>query len=606
MALAGVAAGVAMHGYIPGRVAGPLFAAYFLWLWIAARDRFPGWKAVGAFAAGFVVMAGPVIWYALVSGRSHYWHYVQSVNPNRDAGAWRYLSTMAEAAPVYLGMLRGPGDPTSAENLPYVSLLNAWAGGPVIVGLLLALAGFWRPIPAFLLGYIVAGFAPSMLGGGFAHPTDRRVVFALPPLFLLSAVAFERLRLAFTTAWRPLGWVVHAGILGVGLAGLASGLHWYFKVYSVDPSVLTYRNVRGHEAGIIVHQDPALPTVISPLVPGGVTAGILFPPKTRFLKVVHPEDLIGLPAGSALKLALDGGFSGAEQLIGKLYPGAKTESVPPPPGMDLPHHFGPSLLIKGRIPAEDLAALPDLMGPQGRLPVGAILQPGVQGVWRGVFRLEKSGGPIQVGFDWPGWRISVNDRPVSPGARIALPGGFHRLRLQGKVPAEGGALPLSLKAPEGDLLQLGRLAGIDWPWGWSAAIGKGDGRWGSAAMLERREMLAVVHFYDEAAQIGNPFFARLSGHLKVPASGEYRFSAAIPTRVGIRIAGREVYDSLEDPFKPQGTPLRLTAGQAVPIQTLFWSSHVGSVDRVLRLMVQGPGDAVAKELPLTWLTLDRP
>ncbi|HDQ26825.1 MAG TPA: hypothetical protein ENN43_08800 [bacterium] len=194
--LAGLAAGFALHGYFPGRGAPLIFLAWFcasFVLWRGFRITAPHFLV---FWLGFAITGSPVILFALKHPQV-YFQYMTHANPNTGQGIGRYIETIALNFREYARVFHFRSDMDYSFQMGRPPILDRVTGALFPPAFFAAFLLFFRPVSAFILLVFFAGMLPAMLGdAGFDHPTQRRMIMALPAVYLFAALSFEALRRA--------------------------------------------------------------------------------------------------------------------------------------------------------------------------------------------------------------------------------------------------------------------------------------------------------------------------------------------------------------------------------------------------------------------------
>ncbi len=197
---AGLAGGYSLQGYVPGRGVFVLFAAWFILMLITRKKIFHKTTNFLAFWAGFILVASPVIYYAIAEP-NQYWGYVNSVNPSRGGGLPAYFRQVLSNIHLYAAMFYTKSAWETMNHVPYKPLFDAVTCVFFSSGLFLCLSAFWKPVPSILLILFFGGLVPGLLGGGSTiQPNAGRAIICFPVIFIICAYAIERLRRIFSSA----------------------------------------------------------------------------------------------------------------------------------------------------------------------------------------------------------------------------------------------------------------------------------------------------------------------------------------------------------------------------------------------------------------------
>jgi hypothetical protein len=600
--LAGAAAGLSLWGFIPGRGVPAIFVVWLLFVAVFLREQRPTRGQWLAFLGVLFVVCSPIIYYAL-RWPQFYWTYVTNQNPNRGQGLLSYLHTLITESGPYFKAFHLQGDVDAGMSPPGQPMLDNVAAWLFPIGLFAALAYFWRPVNAFLIGLFLAGIMPAVLGAGFAHPTTRRMVLAWPAVFMMIALVFETVRRSVNAAgdrrrdlWLGLAFVT------LGALSYARNVQNYFCDFYTDPEVVAhiahddYRIYRAHR------EDPGSDMVTSPIFQG-VVWGFYFPRVSSTL-VYEPEDLLRLDTDHAVDIYLDPLYEGAADFIRTAVPSAKVDDEASPYYPDVQVSRDPMapqwLFTRIRIPAGGLAAARG-MDLDGRR--SDVFGPGFAGdvlgrriALRATLVAPRKPSTARLLLAWPGFRAKLDSRPLGFGEPIQLEGGVHELSLEGRVPAGAtGALPLSLELDGQATRPL--LYPLRWPYGVVATFFTGSRAWKTAPRFSRRFAVSSYRFHD-LGEVFLPFSIRLRALLVPTVSGDYRLATSQWGQLRVMADGRQVFDDL--PGETQTAEvLRLTAGKPVSLDMYHEGFPGGSLNRAFQLLWRKPGSSDPEAVPST-------
>lgn len=599
----GFLAGLSMHGYVPGRPVGIVFLAWFAWLWLTKRPLAPDWKLATAFGAGFIACAGVVIWWALTHW-AHYMHYVDTMNPNRAKGVVAYAATFIKELPPYLKMFFHSGDLSSAEEIPFTPFFTPLASAWVVVGLGVALAGFWRGLPSVLLAFFMLGLSASVLGQGFSHPTYRRLVLLVPPAFLLAAYAFERVRLGIAASKKS--WVNAALVALAFLAAFwATWRSWdhYFTRYSHDPRVVAGRHYGGHLVGNLMRANPKAIALVGPHFTGVVAAAILLPENQGNLVFRGLEDLLQVPPGRDAVLALEPWWKEQVGQLKELLPGIELTEYP---GPVVEGSLYPGSMIGGVAKAAQLQALRGflLKGTDKVFDLRSTALPsdlaGREVEFEATAFLPGKGGGVTGEAGAPDWSLSLDGKRLDPVRATVFSGGVHRLSLKGRVPAQGlGPLPMRLMVEGQDLFNPLRVMAHRFANGIRMEFRRIETPDTAKPDAERLEVHPQVFQYDITI-LPLDYKARLKAWFTPPTTGEWRFETRSSIRSRIRVAGKPVFDSMDPGMPKLARSIKLTAGQAVPLEADFYICAV--FECRLPVVLAAPPGGEFKVIDAAWVT----
>lgn len=608
-AVAGFTAGLSMHGYVPGRAVGILFLLWFLWLYLFDQERFPGLKKTAVFFAGYLVCAGPVLWWAATHW-DHFNAYVGGHSPYGGQGVKRHIQGFIAELPVYARWLHVRGDPSNAEDIAYHPALDLVSGALFPVAFFFCVFLCWRPVYAFALALLVTGMAPAVFGGGFAHPTGRRLVLALPSIFLIVSLGLERVRAQMAASGGLLGRVaLPLAVLGAAVWANAHSWDWYFNRYSKDPGVITQRNPTTHHAGQEIRAHEGWTVANTPSVTGWVTTPLLLPEGVKTHNVQGVDELLALNPQSDVLFMAGEPMAWARPLFASLFPSFQYKSYPWP-GADPDPAFQQLALIRCEIKKEDILGLRGLRLAPGGTPMAVFDSPFPKEyssmilALEGTFFMPDKGGEFKAELAWPHWSLKVDGRPLPWGQARLLDGGVHRLRLEGKLPnpAPASPLPLRLFCPYGDLVAMRRVVSADFSFGATMEFGPGllsKEPWTQAPSSRRIEPVMNTFYYDPTP-LPVPYSVRAKAWLKVPETGPYAFGIGMNNEGRIKVKGLLAFDNVGRRHAPAGAPVTLKAGEEVSFEGEF-SVCPSPECRIIKVMVKRPGNPISLVLPLTWI-----
>jgi hypothetical protein len=622
-ALAGLCAGLCLHGYIPGRLAPPILLAWLLSAWIPGaegpRARF---SQLAVFAGAAFLAALPVLLWA----RQNPELYFFSTRRYGAAGILDSLAQLKRTLPDYAAVLfrRADGIFEPTDGLAFFPVFRPDLLGAVALPLgLLACARAWRKPWArlILLGFF-GGFLPAALAGDGTHPNTRRALLMLPFALAAGAWAWESLRASAGGRWQP--WLRRALIAGAALGVLLS-LHQYFFLMMGGAEM---RDAYYHQAALIdaqrrqhpgshvrISMDLGMPRTHQLVYaadaahrrlaayPNFIILDERLGPQPEGLK--HFDDFLAPQAVAQDQLWLLAPYLvEAKPLLQALFPQGvwhvDAERRAPGPAFPRWDKQAPFVqVVSFATTAREQAAYRGLVD-LGQAPYAPHARVDAFSAGFGVAqrgkRLDLGGAWITDGGDavlrlpWPGWRLELDGAAISPGRAFHLDPGAHRVRLKGSVPAgASGALPLSLTLDGFAADAAASLAPIDPRFGFDAESADGSGH------RYRRWELLPSHRYQEPEGLDLPATLRWRGRVQVPEAGPYRFRLAPSFDGRLELGGQAAA-----PGVPDGLSLTLKAGQALPLA--MDGSYVNDRWQVQTayLQVWGPGDTDWKALPFDW------
>ena len=302
-ALSGGLLALGLNTYTAYRVIPFFMAAYFAYWLLAHRAR---WRrdleGMGIFLAGAVVAAAPLAAYVV-----RHWS-IFLIRMNRIS-VFRDVEAAGSYAPVWsnlrkvLLMFNAQGDMAALNNLPGAPMLHAVVGILFVLGLIWAARWFWKELPALYLLWFGSVASLAVLTVAHEAPNARRPIGLIPLIYLLVAVTFTLLWLAWRRAFgekrtRPLFALLTALVVIV----MGANLNAYFRVQAVNPAVwYAYSPEESAIGEFLARQPDDLTIYLDPQYVGH--AAIRFIGGERDVIPLNPSQHIPLrqpPAGDAL------------------------------------------------------------------------------------------------------------------------------------------------------------------------------------------------------------------------------------------------------------------------------------------------------------------
>lgn len=346
---AGLALGANLHTYTPARLV-PLIVAAFLLLQLlpGLRSQGPrlGWRGLAALAVGFLLTAGPMLWYirehwAAYTLRSEQVSIFTDVKQSGRSLPFELWGTLTK----HLLMFNFRGDFNARHNLhflPQVDLVSAAAltvAAPVLLGQALRDAR-----ARFILLWGGAMLAAGILTLPVEAPQGHRTVLAAPALALGLVLGLAPLgspvKAAFGGAWpqslKALGLVLLLGSVGLNAWEL-------LKVWPVHPATFHSFSPRASAVMRRVQASPPQTMVYVSHLPGeyqyhgyewGAFARFALGLQNRPWAVLRPEQAVPAqgPHGPTRSALLIWGESdqAVSAAVGALWPGLAVHREPQP------------------------------------------------------------------------------------------------------------------------------------------------------------------------------------------------------------------------------------------------------------------------------------
>jgi hypothetical protein len=604
---AGFCAAMGFQGYIPGRTIMPLLFLWLGWIFLVSRADFPGWKGVAFILLGFFIGCGQVLWFGTFTQPGSLWgEYLRQANPNQGRGMLAYASTALEILPIYFRIFNLHGDPSASDNIPHMAMLDPVCQLLFPLGFFFCLARFWRPLPAFLISFLMAGLLPTLLSRGFAHPNFRRMMLVQPPVYLVVGLGFDALRRSLLAGgWKTASRVLVAAGLAGGIYSYAWGWDWYFNKYAAQKDTLVLRNVTSVRALELMKQHPGAEPYAGSAWPNwnGGTHAIL--PMDLLKRGVTSWDLVTLNPDKDALFLLDPMMLGCAGLLETAYPGTtlQPETIPNPVDSDagtdyINHGYA---LLTGFVPKEKIRAFQGFFDLE-RGKIAGTSGPAMEAAFasgRGrlgaAFMAGPVGGEARFSFDSSRLSLRVNKRPVAANVWTAIPGGVNFVELSGRLPQ----LPVSLRIEQkgGATLESAALRPLA-PRGMRGYFCNGQFGWAAKPVFERNELDPVVRLY-YPAELASPFSIRYEALLTVPRSGSWSFALDRRCHARLLVKGRQVFNNL-DPAKVASSPILLEKGAPVRFEADYDPGY-SNESHTFSLHAMGPGETAMMPVNGAWL-----
>lgn len=609
--LAGAAVGLSLHGYDPGRGVFIIFFSWFLGLALFHRQDLPSWRMQLWFWLSFIIVGFPTL-YTVATHWADFWYYPTfHANSNRDKGLGGHLKYLLQVLPAYAQGLYLRSDLDHSLHATPVPLLDPVAGALFGAGFFFCLLMGWEAVPMFLLLALGAGLMPAMLGTNYGHPTTRRMLMAFPFIYLIGAMALERLRTAFSLPGRRwAGWLM--GVIGLLAAGWAVQNGWteHFERFVKDPRVKAEFYHKGYLCGQEMRAHPQAKTTMQAMIPF-IQFPMLLPRDRPFSVANSYEALLTFDPRRDNLLLLESYMEFATAFFKKHFPGAEIhtyhETVPNEPEFDTWHFykFGTDpqnrtgILTRVLIPARDVIEFQSMLEVRGQRPPERlpVFQPGFADDRQGRSLecvgtlLVQTPGTARFSLEWPGWQVSLDGRPLAWDTPVTVSNGAHSVRLKGRVPVGAqGALPLKITSGSEELVAAGCVVAL-----WNEpelkiSLWETPQAWKGAPQVVRVEPLPVKRFCNPL-DFGNrySYAALCETRVRIPKDGTYQFLLGTTCRSRLLMNGTEVYNNLKDAERPLRSPLDCRAGQVLEVQGYFLVGEGELLTRTFMLEYQVPG-----------------
>ena len=632
-AAAGLACGLSLHGYFPGRAVPPAFLAWLAWqAWAKPSGQAaPSWRLVACFALGCLVSAAPVLAWAL----AHPWAYWVVVG-HYSGGTVEAVRRFAAALPDYGAMFysRPDGILEPTDGLALFPLLQP---DPLTqlclpLGLLLCLFSLGSPLSVLLLGGFLLGLAPAAAALGYPAPCTRRALEVLPWCYAAAALAWDRLARLWPDG--AAGRRARMGLAAVAAALCAGTVAWSLREYFIDimerPSVRSAYNVAASLTGSQISAHPGAAVMASYGLAEPKDALLAYEPETggRVLRSFHnfllldwPRDrpvslrkqwvdFLDLDPGRDQLMLMEPALWVTWPLLQRLFPHGRGRVMGEARDYEAAQPwdaYAPDIdLFIYSVPKEDAQAFrgwADLSsaGPTPpRLDTG---RPGFAAAQAGrsldlgaLLLRQQAGGGLRFSLGWPGWRLRIDGQDRTWGQSLALALGAHRIELRGRVPA-GARGPLPLRMEDGRPGAEEALFLLPWDirYGLRTDYLTGPGSPSAVAY----DPLPFHRFTAPEAATA-PYGVQWTGRLRLPSPGQWRLRVRPPFAARVALGGRTVFDSLSQPGS-QAWAYASGPGALVPLRVQGVVQSGALAQATVLLEVEAPGEAVWRPLPYTWV-----
>jgi len=629
---AGLALGVCMHGYFPGRVVPGAFVVLSIALW--ARRRATGIKLLHLLMlwVGFTVMAWPIIRFA-ISKPAVYNEYLNrwsllSTDRFKDKqGLAPYAQVFVEQIKPYLLMFHVAGNSEYEEDDSYGRpVLDPVMGVLFPLGFFFSLYFLWQGVPLYLMALFWLGLLPGLYTRLGLAPFPRREIAAFPAVFLFAGLALEQLRLGFSRVPRRV-WMSVGLLVGLLLLGREWNHYWD---YTHSPGFRRFTDATAFHAGEEMRAHRQDRIVISEcLQQDSPCYPLLMPPTVPLISLRRAEEFLYLDPDRDNLLLMSGYLGPLLPVFKDAYPGAEVKQWREP-AYDDPAYFmkqwtgtifqafapdvvNPSLLLTSmRVPKEEARKRFGALDMEG----GGLMQ-----VTAADFCQNHAGRPLHLGatvlvdtvgqtltvrLPWSGWRLRVDGEPQPMNKPFACEGGLRFVELQGRIPSGAqGALGLQVDSRYGVQPGLKQLLAWRFEHGLRAEYLPGMSR-----QVDRKALyssiwrLPLVRFNEDYKLVNYPAQVRLTGRFTPPSSGVWEFRLAWPGGGDgrIMVAGKPVF-ARSELFAVAPASLTLTAGRAVPFRVDYEMQLNAVRSTAMALQARGPGHKDFQWMDPRWFTL---
>jgi 4-amino-4-deoxy-L-arabinose transferase-like glycosyltransferase len=620
---AGLACGFSLQGYVPGRGIFLLFIGWFVLMAVTGKKIFYKPSNFFIFWGAFVIVASPVIVYALARP-DQYWGYVHSVDPNVKSGGIGYIKTIFNSIPMYTGMFYTKNAFDVVQHYPYKPLFDPVLATLFSAGFFMFVYSFWKPVSSIVLIMFLGGMIPALLGRGCPiQPDTQRALLTYPFIFLICAFAFERVRRVYAG---HAGKLLYAVLITAGIAAslwnFQRGIVDYFITFAQCPRALVNVSHNLYLMGERMRKHPDADMYLTPFYVGSDSFIIFTLPGKQINVRTHPDEMLALKREHDSLLFIGPFFENTTDIFRACFPNCVTEVVREkkemmkdasytimPLEQSVRMHtdeFAPFVYdVSIFVPKSDTADFQTMLylshsGKSERIKVfgksdfgekyhgervglnGAVIVP-EDGYYK------NSTVPLVFKNGWKGWKFVFDGKEEGFGRPLQADGGIHFFSISGGVPDDAkGDLPLSVTRGAEDFVADGRVVAIKEPFGARIFDTPGPDSFDKPYTYSHRLMSPNYRMYDGLSM--DLTFSRVEkAWLTVPVTGEYEIKNNIYNRFQIKVDGTVVFDNMKQAAVATTRKIWLTAEKPVRFQLLQICEGVPSYYRVSSLYIKGPG-----------------
>jgi hypothetical protein len=208
--------------------------------------------------------------------------------------------------------------------------------------------------------------------------------------------------------------------------------------------------------------------------------------------------------------------------------------------------------------------------------------------------------PVVFSMGWKGFSLKIDNKNVRFGVPAAFDSGVHFFELSGTVPGDAkGDLPFEAMQEKTSLAAEGCITAMNEPCGARILQIPGPNNWDKPYSYSHRLMLFAYDMYD-GLTMQLPFSMKTVAMMRVPVTGEYEITGNGNNRFRIIVAGKTVYENMNDWMKPVKSVVTLEKGRPVKVEVMQLVEGVPQKTRALTVYVKGPGMAEPELAPYDW------
>ena len=607
--VAGMAAGLSLHGYFPGRTVPVIFGVWLVWMMVVPRNNRISMRNFLIFWAGFLIVSWPVIQFAIQNPKA-FSSYIDAMNAPYKQGiikaAQSALFYVNSALPAQLNLYFTGAEWDYNFHIAYEPLLDKMIAMLFACGFFISLFVALKPVPLFMLLFLFGALAPALLAGPWQ--LTRRSIMALPAIYIFGAFALEYFlrTINYRNSKKAGVFLLAAAFCAASFISYKTVSH-YFNVFAKNPGTRLSYAYHMYLAGKEMEKYPGADVLMSLQVETVQTSAMmLIKPEREYIRSVTCYDIFNHAGDNDRLLLLSAYLEPALPIIKMVYPGAvvkvfREEAVNDPFYTDRKFamdartknadiYNNKVYLVSVFVPAEEVKksryfynkifkgaaeeridVFTDEFGRKYRgknlkLSAAFILYPGENSV---VFSNK-----------WQGWKLNIDGKPRQWGEKIKICEGAHYFEISGNVPAgASGKMPLSIYSGDTDLAEKNSIICASRPFGLKAGYISGKQAWNKKFDIVRNEVFPVKRFYgltpELKGHVTQDYSVVLSGKLKVPEKGSYTFLLREHTRGRLFINGKEVFSNYVHPHASEymAKPVKLKKGEKVDFKAYYEAGY---------------------------------
>lgn len=579
--LAGLAAGLGLHGYLAFRVFPAVIVFY-----LAARLVVEGlpflkaqWQGILLGVLAALIAFAPLGWYGYKNPVA-FGMRMESASVFTGKSQADAIKAIEESASKHLLMFNYRGDSNGRHNLPGRPMLDGVTGVLFVLGIALSLGRWRRPAYPTLLVWLGIMLAAGIFSVDFEAPQAYRTIGSIPAAILLAAVAlvfvWDAFRRGFGLRLDKV-FVVPVVIL-LAVVGYA-GYDGFFNKQVKDFAVWAAWSSTESEIARKLQTFPAnVDAYVSQIYQGQPTIKFLAPQFQANRLFSLPEDVpITRSIDKDVVYILEPSFAYVVPILQTIYPGGvfveerdpyknvtfisgyvRKEDVAAVQGLDASYYAGSAWQGAPMLTRKDETV--NLDG--SRLP----LPPPFSAEWRGSLFVPRYGTYLLALETGSGGQVWVDGAPVISAtvglaeSPLTLARGLHALRIRVAEEKGPGKVRLLWTPPGGarevvprTSLYVSRVPNN----GLTGAYYANDAWSGAPSFLQ---VDPAISFYFHLNPLPRPYSIEWRGKIWIPSAGAYRLGTEAIDSSWLYLDGSLVVDNSQEINKYKEAAVTLTAG----------------------------------------------